>query len=124
MGVWVYGSASIQICSSFPVAASCQPPGGSPVCGRDSSGCRTDADRSAEEGRMDDVTRQALRLLEEAQTGGAAGAVAAAEAALRGCTGELVDGPAALHFALAVARYAQGELRESIAGIELLLVAA
>jgi diguanylate cyclase (GGDEF)-like protein len=73
---------------------------------------------------LDDVTREALRLLEEAQTGGAARALAAAEAVLRERTGELVDGPASLHFARAVALYARGQLGDAIAATDLMLVAA
>jgi diguanylate cyclase (GGDEF)-like protein len=73
---------------------------------------------------MDDVTRQAVRLLEEAQTGAAARVLAVAETSLRERTGELVDGPAALHFARVVALYSLGDLHASIAAIDIMLVAA
>jgi diguanylate cyclase (GGDEF)-like protein len=73
---------------------------------------------------MDQVTSQAMRLLEEAQTGGAAQVLAVAEASLRERSGALVDGPAALHFARVVALYSLGDLRGSIAAIDVMLEAA
>jgi diguanylate cyclase (GGDEF)-like protein len=73
---------------------------------------------------MDEVTCQAVRLLEEAQTGGAARVLAVSEAALRERTGELVNGPAALHFARVVALYSLGEIRASISAVDLMLLAA
>ncbi len=73
---------------------------------------------------MDDVTLRALRLLEEAQAGGAAQVLAEAVAALREPTGELRDGPAAMHFARVVALTRLGDLRAAIAAADLMLVAA
>ncbi|GAB3845175.1 hypothetical protein GCM10029963_23120 [Micromonospora andamanensis] len=73
---------------------------------------------------MDDVTLRALRLLEEAQAGGASQVLAEAVAALREPTGELRDGPAAMHFARVVALTRLGDLRAAIAAADLMLVAA
>ncbi|MDG4798840.1 GGDEF domain-containing protein [Micromonospora sp. WMMD1082] len=73
---------------------------------------------------MDDVTLRALRLLEEAQAGGAAQVLAVAEAALREPTGEICDGPAAMHFARVVALTRLGDLRAAIAAADLMLAAA
>ncbi|MFY1575352.1 diguanylate cyclase [Verrucosispora sp. WMMD703] len=73
---------------------------------------------------MDDVTLRALRLLEEAQAGGAAQVLAEAVAALREPTGELRDGPAAMHFVRVVALTRLGDLRAAIAAADLMLVAA
>ncbi|WP_341720084.1 GGDEF domain-containing protein [Micromonospora sp. FIMYZ51] len=73
---------------------------------------------------MDDVTLRALNLLEEAQAGGAARVLTVAEAALREPTGELPDGPAAMHFARVVALTRLGDLRAAIAAADLMLAAA
>ncbi|MEU5549852.1 GGDEF domain-containing protein [Micromonospora sp. NPDC047793] len=73
---------------------------------------------------MDDVTLRALRLVEEAQTGAAAPALATAETTLREATGEIADGPAALHFARVVALTRLGELRAAVAAADLMLAAA
>ncbi|HWG97927.1 MAG TPA: GGDEF domain-containing protein, partial [Pilimelia sp.] len=73
---------------------------------------------------MEDVTRRAARLLEEAQTGNAAQALAAAETQLRAATGELVDGPAAIHFPRLVALIMLGEQRRAIGSVDLMLAAA
>ena len=73
---------------------------------------------------MDEVTAMAMRLLEEAQTGGAQRVLEVTEAALREPTGELVDGPAALHFARVVGFYSLGDIPASIAAIDLMLIAA
>jgi diguanylate cyclase (GGDEF)-like protein len=73
---------------------------------------------------VDEVTAMAMRLLEEAQTGGAQRVIAVTEAALRERTGELVDGPAALHFARVVGFYSMGDIPASIAAIDLMLIAA
>ncbi|NJP31809.1 GGDEF domain-containing protein [Micromonospora thermarum] len=73
---------------------------------------------------MDDVTLRALRLLEEAQAGGAAQVLAAAESALREASGEICDGPAAMHFARVVALTRLGDLPAAVAAADLMLAAA
>jgi diguanylate cyclase (GGDEF)-like protein len=73
---------------------------------------------------MGDVTRRAVRLLEEAQTGGAADALVTAEAYLRAPTGDLADGPAAMHFVRVVAHIVLGDLRAALAAVDLMLQAA
>jgi diguanylate cyclase (GGDEF)-like protein len=73
---------------------------------------------------MGDMTRRAARLLEEAQTGSAVQARATAEALLSGRTGELADGPAAMHFVRVVTFIVQGDLRAALAAVELMLHAA
>ncbi len=73
---------------------------------------------------MDDVTLRALNLLEEAQAGAAARVLAAAESALREPTGEIRDGPAAMHFARVVALTRLGELPAAIVAADLMLAAA
>ena len=55
---------------------------------------------------------------------GATRVLAISEAALRQRTGELVDGPAALHFARVVAFYCLGELQSSITAIDLMQATA
>ncbi|QGN48198.1 diguanylate cyclase [Micromonospora sp. WMMD558] len=73
---------------------------------------------------MDDMTLRALCLLEEAQAGGAAQVLAAAESALREATGEICDGPAAMHFARVVALTRLGDLPAAVAAADLMLAAA
>ena len=73
---------------------------------------------------MDEVTQHAVRLLEQAQTGGAADALALAETLLRGATGALADGPACLHFVRAVALQSQGDLPAAEDALELTVAAA
>jgi len=73
---------------------------------------------------MTDVARRAARLLEEAQAGRAEHVLGVAEAALRARTGDLADGPAALHFARVVALIMLGAAREGLAAVELMLRAA
>ncbi|MDM4718250.1 GGDEF domain-containing protein [Micromonospora sp. WMMA1363] len=73
---------------------------------------------------MNDVTLRALGLLEEAQAGGAAQVLTVAEAALREATGEICDGPAAMHFARVVALTRLGDLPTAIAAADLMLAAA
>ena len=73
---------------------------------------------------MGDVTRRVVRLLEEAQTGGAAAALATSEAMLRARTGDPADGPAAVHFVRVVALLVLGRLREALAAVDLMLPAA
>ncbi|SCG40052.1 GGDEF domain-containing protein [Micromonospora coxensis] len=73
---------------------------------------------------MDEVTLRALSLLEEAQAGGAAQALAVADSALRERTGEIGDGPAAMHFARVVALTRLGDLHAAIAAADLMLAAA
>nr|WP_230416698.1 GGDEF domain-containing protein [Micromonospora tarapacensis] len=65
-----------------------------------------------------------MHLLEEAQAGGAAQVLAAAESALREPTGEIRDGPAAMHFARVVALTRLGDLRAAIVAADLMLAAA
>ncbi len=73
---------------------------------------------------MGDVTRRAVRLLEEAQTGGAADVLATSEAFLRTPTGDLADGPAAMHFVRVVALIVLGDLRAALAAVDVMLRAA
>ncbi|WP_018810233.1 sensor domain-containing diguanylate cyclase [Salinispora pacifica] len=73
---------------------------------------------------MDDVTLRALCLLEEAQAGGAAQVLVAAESALRTPTGDICDGPAAMHFARVVALTRLGDLRGAVTAADLMLAAA
>ncbi len=73
---------------------------------------------------MDDVTLRALRLLEEAQAGGAARVLADAESTLREPTGQIRDGRAAMHFARVVALTRLGRLPAAIAAADLMLAAA
>ena len=70
---------------------------------------------------MTDVGRRAARLLEEAQAGRAEHVLGVAEATLRARTGDLADGPAALHFARVVALIMLGAVRSSLAAVELML---
>jgi diguanylate cyclase (GGDEF)-like protein len=64
------------------------------------------------------------RLLERAQTGEAAAVLAEAEEILRAETGDLADGPAAIHFVRAVCYISMGDLRAVLAAVELMLRAA
>ncbi len=73
---------------------------------------------------MREITQHAVRLLERAQTGDPAGALAAAETVLRAATGDLVDGPACMHFARVVAYIALADPRGAIAAVEPMLIAA
>lgn len=73
---------------------------------------------------MREITRQAVRLLEQAQTGDAHTALAEAEVELRAVTGDIADGPACMHFVRAVAYLTRGEPRLAIAATELMLHAA
>lgn len=73
---------------------------------------------------MDDVTHRALRLLEEAQAGAAAQVLTVAESALREPTGDICDGPAAMHFVRVVALTRLGDLRAAVAAADLMLAAA
>ncbi|GIF05885.1 GGDEF domain-containing protein [Actinoplanes siamensis] len=73
---------------------------------------------------MRDTTQHAVRLLERAQSGDPAGALAEAETVLRAVTGDLVDGPACMHFVRVVAHIAQTDPRGAIAAVEPMLVAA
>jgi hypothetical protein len=73
---------------------------------------------------MGEMTRRAVRLLEEAQTGGAADVLVTAEALLRDRTGEPAGGPAAMHFVRVVALIVLGDLRAALAAVELMLQAA
>ncbi|WP_204034946.1 GGDEF domain-containing protein [Micromonospora qiuiae] len=73
---------------------------------------------------MDDLTLRALNLVEEAQAGAAARVLAVAEAALREPTGEISDGPAAMHFARVVALTRLDDLPAAIAAAGLMLTAA
>jgi diguanylate cyclase (GGDEF)-like protein len=73
---------------------------------------------------MDDVGQRAARLLEEAQAGRAAEVLALAESILRGSTGDLGGGPAAIHFVRVVALIMLGDMRGCLAGADLMLHAA
>ncbi|RIV39724.1 GGDEF domain-containing protein [Micromonospora radicis] len=73
---------------------------------------------------MDEVTLRALGLIEEAQAGAAAQVLTVAESALRAATGEVPDGPAAMHFARVVALTRLGDLPAAIAAADLMLAAA
>jgi hypothetical protein len=73
---------------------------------------------------MDDVTQHAVRLLEQAQSGQAAAALADADALLREATGELADGPACLHFVRAISFNMLGDLPAVDDAVELMLAAA
>ncbi|GIF10301.1 GGDEF domain-containing protein [Actinoplanes teichomyceticus] len=73
---------------------------------------------------MRETTQHAARLLERAQTGEAAAALAEAEAVLRAPTGDLADGPACMHFVRVVAHIAQADPRGAIAAVEPMLRAA
>ncbi|MFI1989188.1 diguanylate cyclase domain-containing protein [Actinoplanes sp. NPDC020271] len=73
---------------------------------------------------MREITQHAVRLLERAQTGDPSGAQAAAETVLRAVTGDLVDGPACMHFVRVVAHIARSDPRGAIAAVEPMLVAA
>ncbi len=66
----------------------------------------------------------ATRLLERAQTGEATAVLAEAEEILRAGTGDLADGPAAIHFVRTVSYIALGDLRAVLAAVELMLRAA
>ncbi|GAA2863019.1 hypothetical protein Acy02nite_52970 [Actinoplanes cyaneus] len=73
---------------------------------------------------MREITQHAVRLMERAQTGDPAGALAEAETVLRAATGDLVDGPACMHFVRVVAHIAQSDPRGAIAAVEPMLAAA
>lgn len=73
---------------------------------------------------MREITQHAVRLLERAQTGDPAGALAEAETVLRAATGDLVDGPACMHFVRVVAHIARSDPRGAIAAVEPMLTAA
>ncbi|MFC6006904.1 GGDEF domain-containing protein [Angustibacter luteus] len=73
---------------------------------------------------MDDVSAVAARLLERGQSGEHAEVVAESERLLREPTGDLVDGPAGLHFARAVAYMSGGDEHAALAAAELMIKAA
>ncbi|MGX6603332.1 diguanylate cyclase domain-containing protein [Micromonosporaceae bacterium Da 78-11] len=73
---------------------------------------------------MDDYTQDTVRLLEQAQAGQAAEALAQAEFLLCRTTGVLADGPACLHFARAISLNSLGDLPAVDAALELMLAAA
>ncbi|GGJ82986.1 hypothetical protein GCM10010123_10790 [Pilimelia anulata] len=73
---------------------------------------------------MENVPAHAVRLLEEAQTGGVAEVLPRAEELLRARTGELADGPAAYHFVRAVCFAVLHRHREGIAAGDLVVAAA
>lgn len=73
---------------------------------------------------MREITQHAVRLLERAQTGDPAGALAEAETVLRSVTGDLADGPACMHFVRVVAHIAGSDPRGAIAAVEPMLIAA
>lgn len=73
---------------------------------------------------MDAVARAAARLLERAQSGEPEEVLRAAEEALRESTGDLLDGPAVLHFPRIVAMIVLGRHREAIVAASQLIAAA
>ena len=73
---------------------------------------------------MDEITRVAVRLLERAQSGHAAESLAEAEELLRARTGDLADGPAALHMVRVLALNNLGGQHDSFPALDLVVAAA
>ena len=73
---------------------------------------------------MDEFTQHTVRLLEQAQAGGAADALMRAETLLRGTTGDLAGGPACLHFVRVLAFNMLGELAAVEDALDLMIAAA
>jgi diguanylate cyclase (GGDEF)-like protein len=73
---------------------------------------------------MQDTTRRAVRLLEQAQTGDARTVLTLAESILGAGTGAPADGPACMHFVRAVAFIVLGDLRAGLDAVDLMLHAA
>lgn len=73
---------------------------------------------------MDAVAKAAARLLERAQSGEPEAALREVEQALREPTGDLLDGPAALHFPRIVAMIVLGQHREAITAATVMIEAA
>jgi diguanylate cyclase (GGDEF)-like protein len=69
-------------------------------------------------------TAEVARLLERAQCGEHADALRLAEAVLLDATGDMVDGPAGMHFVRVVALGVMGRTDEAMSGLELMLRAA
>jgi diguanylate cyclase (GGDEF)-like protein len=70
---------------------------------------------------MREITLEAARLLERAQTGEAAAARARAEEVLRSVSGDLVDGPACMHFVRLVSFIAQADPAAAVEAADLML---
>ncbi|MEU4156745.1 GGDEF domain-containing protein [Actinoplanes sp. NPDC026670] len=70
---------------------------------------------------MREITLEAARLLERAQTGEAAAARERAEEVLRSVTGDLVDGPACMHFVRLVSFIAQADPASAVEAADLML---
>ncbi|WP_433791658.1 diguanylate cyclase domain-containing protein [Actinoplanes sp. CA-252034] len=70
---------------------------------------------------MREITLEAARLLERAQTGEAVAARARAEEVLRSVTGDLVDGPACMHFVRLVSFIAQADPAAAVEAADLML---
>ena len=68
--------------------------------------------------------QEVAHLLELAQAGGAAEVLAESERLLSAATGEVADGPAALHFPRAVAVLMLGDHKAALAACQLMLDAA
>ncbi|MET0422578.1 MAG: GGDEF domain-containing protein [Actinoplanes sp.] len=73
---------------------------------------------------MDEIIERAARLLEQAQAGEAAQALADAESLLLEATGDAADGPACLHFVRAISFNMLGDLPAVEDALELMLAAA
>ena len=73
---------------------------------------------------MDELTQQTVRLLEQAQSGGAADALVRAETLLRAPTGDLAAGPACLHFVRVLALDVLGDRTAVEDALDLMLAAA
>ncbi|MFC4068052.1 sensor domain-containing diguanylate cyclase [Actinoplanes subglobosus] len=70
---------------------------------------------------MREITLEAVRLLEHAQTGEAVAARERAEEVLRAATGDLADGPACMHFVRVVSFIAQGDPAAAVEASDLML---
>jgi diguanylate cyclase (GGDEF)-like protein len=73
---------------------------------------------------MSEITRQAARLLERAQSGQARAVLAEAEAVLSGRTGDIADGPACMHFVRAIAQANLGDPHGPLPALDLMAQAA
>jgi diguanylate cyclase (GGDEF)-like protein len=73
---------------------------------------------------MRKITREAARLLERAQTGEAVAARERAEEVLRSVSGDLVDGPACMHFVRVVSFIGQADPAGAVEAATLMLPAA
>ncbi|MFC7277225.1 diguanylate cyclase [Paractinoplanes rhizophilus] len=73
---------------------------------------------------MGEVTRQAARLLERAQSGHARAVLGEAERVLAARTGDIADGPACMHFVRAIALVNLGDPDVSLPALDLMARAA